>query len=364
MPNQADATALVSGKLLDEIEQLRTSLESALEENARLTEDRDRLLRRVTHLSRDLQGLQSSRAMPVPPAPEPIAIEQQNHAEEELRVAFEELQVLTEELEVANTSLHNTNQELDARVEERTRQIREINSALRATEGSLRTIADLVPDLLWRADASGVANWFNQRWFDYTGQAPDEPVGEGWQEALHPVERGSAIADWSRAVSAGAPWEQQLRIRDAAGNYRWFLIRAEPMRDEQDMIHAWFASATDVHEQRSAMDAVRRSELRFRTLVEGMPQLVWRAVDTGQWTWSSPQWTAFTGQAEDASHALGWLEMFHPDDREPAMAAWARAQQTGGLEIEARIFHAGEARYRHFRTRAHAVRGPGGRILE
>ncbi|WP_286772344.1 PAS domain-containing protein [Sphingomonas sp. 66-10] len=362
MPDQADST--VGGRiLLDEIEQLRTALEAAIEENDRLAEDRDRLLRRVSALSRDLQTAHAARAEATP-APAAQVREHQNQAEMELRSAFEELQVLTEELELANNSLHHTNQELDARIEERTCQIQEISAALRSTEGSLRTVADLVPDLLWRTDAAGEADWFNQRWFEYTGDYAADPLGKGWIEALHPLDRESALASWAQAIKAGTPCQQQKRIRAADGDYRWFLIRAEPMRDEQGTITAWFAAATDVHEHHIGMEALQQSELRFRTLVEGMPQLVWRAIEGGKWTWSSPQWTRYTGQKEEASHATGWLDMFHPDDRDHAVEAWSRAPDAGSLEFEGRIFLAAEGRYRHFRTLASPVHLPEGPILE
>jgi PAS domain S-box-containing protein len=366
MPEQPDASEPVDRKLLDENEQLRTSLESALEEISRLVEDRDRLLRRINRLSADLQTTHANLAThpPVAAQPLPAVLERQSQTEEELRVAFEELQVLTEELEVANTSLHQTNQELDARVDERTRQIREINITLRATEGSLRTIADLVPDLLWRNNAAGDANWFNQRWYEYSGQAAAESMGHGWIQAIHPLDRDAARADWDRAVASGTPCQQLHRIRDAHGDYRWFLLRAEPMRDEQGAIIAWFAAATDVHEQRTAMDALQQSELRFRTLIEGVPQLVWRAVNGGQWTWCSPQWIDYTGQTEHGSRGMGWLEMLHPDDRAAAISGWTRAPEIGSLEIEARICHAAEGRYRHFRIRALPLRDGDGRILE
>lgn len=349
--------------LLDENEQLRTALEAALEENDRLVEDRDRLLRRVSVLSRELQAAQDARDEAIP-APSTAIRDRQNQAEMELRSAFEELQVLTEELELANNSLHHTNQELDARIEERTCQIREISAALRSTEGSLRTVADLVPDLLWRTDERGDADWFNQRWFEYTGDDADEPIGKGWIDALHPLDREPALAAWAEAITAGISCQQQKRVRDSQGNYRWFLIRAEPLRDEQGAIIAWFVAGTDVHEHYIGMEALQQSELRFRTLIEGMPQLVWRAVAGGKWTWSSPQWTHYTGQSEQASRAMGWLDMFHPDDRDHANEAWSRASGAGSLEFEGRIFHAAEGRYRHFRTLAAPVRLPEGPILE
>jgi PAS domain S-box-containing protein len=351
----------------DENEQLRTSLESALEENAILVEDRDRLLRRVGELARELQVTKSAVSREqagVKQASEVPELAQQSNVEEELRVAFEELQVLTEELEVANSSLHQTNQELDARVEERTRQIRQINATLRSTEASFRTVADLVPDLLWRSDRGGEATWFNQRWFELTGQQAEEPLGFGWLEAVHPADRAISRTSWALAVASGEPYQHEHRVRDGEGNYRWFLVRAEPLRDDRGRIVLWFAAGTDIHDQRTAMEALQQSERRFRTLVEGMPQHAWRAVDAGHWTWASPQWCGYTGQSDDESRGLGWLDAVHPDDREAARTGWAVAQANGSLEIEGRIYHASEGRYRHFRTRALPVRSEQGAIIE
>ena len=351
-------------RLLDEIEQLRTSLENSMDENARLAEDRDRLLKRVTTLSRDLQGVHHLHARVADDGAVSARRERANNTEEELRVAIEELQVLTEELEVANASLQSANYDLDARVGERTRELQQANSELQATEASFQALANLVPDLLWRSDAAGDASWFNHRWFAQTGQSEQAPLGLGWVEALHPLDRAVARADWSRSVANGEPFEREVRIGTLDTDYRWFLIRAEAQRDLQGRIRHWFAAGTDIHDQRVALDALRRSELRFRTLVEGMPQLAWRAVDGGQWTWASPQWSDYTGFDHDRSGGYGWIDAFHPDDRDTARMAWRRAQDAGALEFEGRIIHAGEQRHRHFRTLAKPVRDIDGRIIE
>ena len=356
----------ISGELRDEIEQLRTSLETALEENSRLVEDRDRLRSRVGELGREVQVINAtlSRQRVEASGVAKAATERHGETEEELRVAFEELQVLTEELGAANSTLQQTNLELDARVDERTRQLQDINARLRSSEASFRTVANLVPDLLWRADRAGDAAWFNQRWFDFTGQDMHEPLGMGWLEAIHPMDRGVTRAAWGLAIGSARPYEHQHRLRSADGGHRWFLVRAEPLYDEHDNVTHWFAAGTDIHDQRVALEALEQSELRFRTLIEGIPQLVWRAVSGGNWTWSSPQWRDYTGQSEAESLASGWLRAFHPNDREIVQSAWARAEETGSLEFGGRILHVGEARYRHFRSRAVAVRDYNGRILE
>ena len=352
-------------KLIDEIEQLRTLLESALDENARLVAERDQLRLRVEQVSGELRT--TSVALSLEEGANATvrkADARQTETEEELRVAFEELQVLTEELEVANTSLHQTNLELDARVDERTRQLREMNALLRSAEASFSTVVDLVPDLLWRADGSGSASWFNQRWFAFTGQSAHEPLGMGWLKVVHPLDRTASRASWDIAIASGNAYQRQHRIRSADGSYRWFLVRAEPLRDERGRIVNWFATGTDIDDQRTAMEALQHSERRFRILIEGMPQLVWRAADGGKWTWSSPQWRDYTGQSEQDSLGSGWLDAILPEDREAARAAWDNAYKRDVLEFEARILHHAEHRHRHFRTRALPVHDQNGEILE
>lgn len=347
-------------RLRDENEQLRTALESALEEAIEIGEDRDNLRRRVAMLGRELRIANTAHARSTEEdwadQAQNLKEERQNHAEEELRVAFEELQVLAEELEVANNTLQRNNQELESRVTERTGELAASNASLRHAEQALRAIADLVPDLLWRADREGAATWYNKRWYDYTGQTTQEAVGGGWAEAVHPEDRGASTSAWMLSVANGTPFECEHRLRAADGDYRWFLVRAEPLHDNSGAIVQWFGSVTDIHDHRAAMEALEHSELRFRSLIEGMPQLVWQASAGGGRTWSSPQWTSYTGIPDEESRGLGWLEAVHPDDRPAVMAAWDRASGDGQFEVECRILHANDGRHRHFRNRAIAVR--------
>jgi two-component system CheB/CheR fusion protein len=347
-------------RLRDENEQLRTAIETALEENARIVEDRDNLHRRVAMLGRELRvaSLATARTQEDDDAQQAQSLktEQQNQAEEELRVAFEELQVLAEELEVANNALHQNNLELENRVLERTGELAAANASLTAAEIALRAIADLVPDLLWRADNWGAAGWYNRRWYEYTGQTLEHSLGAGWSSAVHPDDREGSLLAWQHTIATGTPFEREHRLRRHTGEYRWFLVRADAQRDEHGRTLQWFGSVTDIHDQRAAMAALEQSELRFRSLVEGMPQLVWRAVDGGKWTWSSPQWESYTGLSSEQSRGMGWLDAVHLNDRAEVVAAWERAAAGDHLDFECRMVHAQEGRHRHFRTRATAVR--------
>ena len=263
-----ETDAQEASRLRDEVEQLRTALESSVEDNTRLIEDRNRLLERVTSLARDLRtaSLEYTATSSVATS-EDVKSERLSQSEEELRVAFEELQVLTEELESANTSLQLANRDLDRRVDERTRQIANANAALQVSETALGAIADVVPDLLWRAENSGAVTWYNTRWYDYTGQTAETATGSGWAEVVHPDDRQGSHDAWTSALDSGQSFQRQHRIRHRSGEYRWFLVRGEPLRNAHGRVCQWFGAVTDIHEliQLQERQAILMAELQHRT---------------------------------------------------------------------------------------------------
>ncbi|HUD95318.1 sensor histidine kinase [Sphingobium sp.] len=257
-------------RLLDENEQLRTALESALEENGRVVEDRDRLLTRIAVLGRELHALNLIKPA-VPPEPQSTPSEaemlvRQSQTDEELRVAFEELQVLTEELEVANTSLQKANSDLEVRVAGRTRELTEANSILRRTELRLSTLVNGIPQLVWRAGEGGQWTWASEQWEGFTGLSNEESRGFGWLEAFHPDDREGARRAWAQADRHnGFLFEGRLRLRD--GGYRHFQTRASPVRAADGKILEWLGTCTDVDDilQLREQQSVLVDELQHRT---------------------------------------------------------------------------------------------------
>jgi PAS domain S-box-containing protein len=116
--------------------------------------------------------------------------------------------------------------------------------------------------------------------------------------------------------------------------------------------------------RRKAADALREGEGRLRSLVEGMPHPVWRADAAGGWTWASPQWTAYTGPAEAASHDQGWMGAVHPDDRNAVPTAWQQAMASSAFRADHRLYHAVEGRYRWVQSQALPLRDQMGCIVE
>lgn len=130
------------------------------------------------------------------------------------------------------------------------------------------------------------------------------------------------------------------------------------------MIEGAVVTFLDVTQLSRAEERFRESEARMRAIVEGIPQLVWRASDGGHWTWSSPQWAEFTGQAEEASLGLGWLDAVAAEDRARVLASWKEAEASGTLIIEHRLWNHREQAYKAVQLRASPVRGNGDRPTE
>lgn len=151
-------------------------------------------------------------------------------------------------------------------------------AALRESEERFRAVVDLVPDLLWRVGDGAQATWCNRKWVEYTGLDAAETAGDRWLQALHPMARGTIINAIQHGLDNGTSYNQELRIRRQDGVYRWFLLRGEPVRDRSGQIIEWFASATDIDDQRLAADELRESERRLREVNQQLQDRVERRV--------------------------------------------------------------------------------------
>jgi two-component system CheB/CheR fusion protein len=132
-------------------------------------------------------------------------------------------------------------------------------TALRTTEARFRAVANLVPDLLWQSAPDGADLWFNDRWHSYTGQSPAEAEGLGWLDVVHPDDQQESRKEWAASMRGGGDvFRREHRVRRSDGVYRWFLSRAEPIRDDAGRVVWWFGAASDVHEQLLAIEEVER----------------------------------------------------------------------------------------------------------
>ena len=136
-------------------------------------------------------------------------------------------------------------------------------NALHESEARFRELADNISQMAWTADAHGWRYWYNKRWFDYTGTTLEQMQGWGWQKVHHPDHVNRVVQRIRQSFETGTPWEDTFPLRSKEGNYRWFLSRALPIRDETGEVIRWFGTNTDVTEQIEAESALRESEARL-----------------------------------------------------------------------------------------------------
>ena len=128
----------------------------------------------------------------------------------------------------------------------------------RQSEHRLRLVIDTLPAMVWSKTPDGSADFLNQRFLEYTGLSLEEGLGWGWMKEFHPEDR--AEEEWRAAFAAGEPFEREAQLRRADGAYRWFLLRAVPLRDELGKVVKWYGTSTDIEDRKRAEDELRQAE--------------------------------------------------------------------------------------------------------
>lgn len=127
------------------------------------------------------------------------------------------------------------------------------------TETQFRDFVDWLPQLAWSATPDGWIDWYNRRWFEYTGTTLESMEGWGWVSVHDPADLPRVLANYREAFRSGALWEDEFRLRRGSdGAMRWHLSRAMPLRDARGRIVRWFGTNTDVHDQKLAAEAFSR----------------------------------------------------------------------------------------------------------
>jgi PAS domain S-box-containing protein len=125
-------------------------------------------------------------------------------------------------------------------------------TARKRAEDEFRQVADSMPQLVWVTRPDGYHEWYNRRWYEYTGTSEAQSAGEGWSDFFHPDDQARAWARWQYSLGTGENYEVEYRCRRHDGVFRWFLGRALPIRDESDQIVRWFGTCTDIEDQKLA----------------------------------------------------------------------------------------------------------------
>jgi PAS domain S-box-containing protein len=235
---------------------------------------------------------------------------------------------------------------------------------LRRSEQSLLHFLDALPAIVWRATPDGEPNYMNKRAADYSGATLADFQDLKWQKNfVHPDDLADVVREWARARETETPYDVVTRNRGADGSYRWFHLRAEPLRDEAGRIIHWYGVDVDIDCLKKAEDALRISEHELRLLTETMPAMVWRSAPNGELDYINQRLSNYLGRSVPELTHRRWREILHPDDVNTAMREWRRALQTEASYAAQLRLRRADGVYRWFQLRAEPLRTIDGRVV-
>ncbi|HIK06019.1 MAG TPA: PAS domain S-box protein [Trichormus sp. M33_DOE_039] len=229
--------------------------------------------------------------------------------------------------------------------------------ALREREEQYRVLTENIPQLIWFAHADGSVEYFNQRWYDYTGLSSLESLGSKWQQVVHPEDLPLVLEQWVNALEQGNTLELESRLQERNGDYRWHITRAVPMLDPNGVIQRWFGSSTDIHEQKQIQQTLYQQEQehiqllleletqqkRLEAVLQQMPAgLIIADAPSGKLLLGNPQveqiWRHSFIPAEKIDQYQGYVG-FDADGRPYSPHEWplARSISTGEVVVNEEI---------------------------
>ena len=238
--------------------------------------------------------------------------------------------------------------------------------AARRSEKELRDAIETIPAIAFTNLPDGSNTFANQRWREYTGLSAEETVGSRWQSALHPADLEQHVDKWRAAVTNGQPFENEARYRRGTdGEYRWFLVRGVPLRDEGGKIVRWYGTLTDIEDRKRAEQALRRSEYY---LAEAQ-----RLTHTGSWArdprrvvyWSEENCRIWGFDPQLSPPDLETLvQRVHPDDLDTVRRQTDEATLEGrDYDIQFRIVLP-DGTVKHLHGIGHPVVDASGKLVE
>lgn len=233
---------------------------------------------------------------------------------------------------------------------------------LAASERELRSIVDTIPIMAWSSLPDGTCDFLNQRWLDYAGMTAEQALGWGWREAIHPEDRQRLLEHWQSRLASGVALDTEARIRRHDGSYRWFLFRANPLRDATGNITRWYGTNIDIEDRMRGEEALRGRESSWRQIVDNIPGLVATLGPNGEVEFLNRQTLEYFGKTNEELKDWSLIGAVHPDDLPQIVEARARSIEAGQIyDVEHRCRRA-DGVYRWFHVRGLPVRNAEGAI--
>ena len=164
----------------------------------------------------------------------------------------------------------------------------------RHSDEILRLVIDAIPTMAWTVRPDGVVDFVNQRWLDYAGLTFEEEIEEPTR-AMHPEDLQKAGEKWATNMAAGESFEDEMRLRQADGEYRWFLIRTVPLRDERGNIVKWYGTSMNIEDRKRAEDDLRRQKEILQKIFDGVSAMIGFVGPDGKIKLANREWERTLG---------------------------------------------------------------------
>jgi PAS domain S-box-containing protein len=162
----------------------------------------------------------------------------------------------------------------------------------------LRLVIDTIPTMAWTVRPDGVVDFVNQRWLDYTGLSFEEEIQEPMR-AMHPEDIPRVMEKWQAQMAAGESFEHELRLRQANGEYRWFLVRTVPLRDSRRNIVKWYGCSIDIQDRKRAEDDLKRQKEILQKIFDNVPAMIGFVGPDGTLELANAEWERTLGWTLD-----------------------------------------------------------------
>ena len=142
--------------------------------------------------------------------------------------------------------------------------LRELQDELTRSSERFRQLAESAPNVVWTATPDGEVDYYNARWYEYTGLSPADGHGQGWRAVVHPDDAAAGSREWRAAVADGSAHEIEQRLRRKDGEYRWHLVRGRAVRGPDGRVLQWVGTSTDIEDQRRYQESLEE-QVQVRT---------------------------------------------------------------------------------------------------
>jgi PAS domain S-box-containing protein len=224
---------------------------------------------------------------------------------------------------------------------------------LRASERKYRDLVDTTPAFVHTALPNGDVDFYNRGWLEYVGLPLTDLLGWGWTCMIHPEDVETIVPKWRAALEAGEPFVAESRVRRADGEYRWFLHREEPLRNEAGEIVKWYGSSIEIEERKIVEQRIREQETELRQILDLTPQHIGVLAPDGSRLYVNHTALEYFGITLEQWREPGRVpnSLAHPEDREHFLYERKKRFLEGKPhEFEARLLrHDGEFRWFLFR---------------